>query len=92
MIFFMNEEENFEAEFEIDAGANGTVELKAMEVDDEMKLVLWAIHKIEKMETIKRRGMVNCGATRNGIHQKIVEELKLPITRGMEFGVVLEFL
>ena len=33
--------------------------------------------------------MINSGVTHNVIHQKIVEELKLPITRGTELGVTI---
>lgn len=34
--------------------------------------------------------LIDCGATHNFIHNKIVEEKKLPLEKGTQFGVPLE--
>ncbi|TYK30827.1 retrotransposon protein [Cucumis melo var. makuwa] len=56
-VFFTNEEEDFEDGFETNIGANRTIELKTMEVGDEMEITLRAIHGIEEMGPIKGRGV-----------------------------------
>lgn len=71
--------------------------VKVMEVADNVGVPLRSILRFSAKGTMKLKGviagkvvvMVDCGATHNFIHQRLVEELELPLSETSHYGVVV---
>lgn len=96
-MLIVNDEDEIE-EPEVKGTEEEEPEMKVMEVANNVKIVLHLILGFSTKGTMKLKGlitgrevivMVNCGATYNFIHKKLVDELNLPLTLTLNYGVVV---
>lgn len=95
MLFIMNEEEGGGIDTE---HTEDPTRLNVIEVLENAKITLRSILGFSAKGTMKLKGtvkdkevlvLIDSSATHNFIHQRIVNELELPISGKMKFGVVI---
>lgn len=88
-----DEEETVEEEIEIEPAT-----MQAVEVGDALELSLNSIVGLTTLRTINLKGtiedqeviiLMDCIATHNFIAQRVVDDLKLPITNTTHYGVIM---
>ena len=93
----MHEEEEDESEAELPM--EELPEVKVLEVADNVEVALRPILGFSAKGTMKLNGivarkefvvMIDCGGIHNFIHQRIVDELELPLSETSHYGVVVE--
>lgn len=96
MLFIMNNEE--EGEDILIENTEKAAKAKIIEEEENVELSLSSLLGFSNKGTMKLRRMlkgkevivlIDCGATHNFIHQRLQEELRLPITEMNNYGVVV---
>ena len=98
MLFIMNEEKSVEDEDRIEESPEEVVELKQLNLTDGTKVEPKTIGGLTNKGTMKLKGdirgkevvvLIDSGATHNFLHLKTVEEKKIPLEQGTQFGVTI---
>lgn len=95
-LLVVHEEE--EEESKVEVSTEEALEIKVMEVAANVEIALRSILGFSAKGMMKLKGhvaskevvvMVDCGATHSFIHQRLVEELQLPLSKTSYYGVVV---
>ncbi|KAL0560711.1 hypothetical protein IC582_001124 [Cucumis melo] len=98
MFFIMNEEEEDEEGESHEEVTEGTVELKTLELTEDVAIEMKTMTRLSSKGTMKIKGwirqkeiviLIDSGATHNFIHQSLVVDLKLGMEQHTQFGYTI---